>query len=633
MSDFEAIVIGGGHAGLEAALALARLGTKTVLITQNPDTIAKMSCNPAIGGLSKGNLVREIDALGGQMGILADATSIQVRMLNQSRGAAVQAPRAQSDKALYSSLARQALEAQPNLSILMDTVSDIIVSNDEKPRIEGVHTERGNTISARVVVLTTGTFMEGKLFIGEWTCSGGRLGESAAVGLGTALRARGFPVGRMKTGTPARIKRSSIDFSHLEAQRSDTRKIFFSFLEREYSRPDVPCYIVYTTSATHDAIRAGLSRSPLFSGAIVGKGPRYCPSIEDKVVRFPDRERHQIFIEPEGLSTDEVYLNGLSSSLPEDVQARFYRTLPGFEHAVIVRPAYAVEYDYIEPHALYGSLESKLVAGLFIAGQTNGTSGYEEAAAQGLMAGINARRSLDHEPPLILGRNEAYIGVLIDDLVTLSPKEPYRMFTSRAEFRLALRHDTADLRLTPYAMEIGLADEQRRECFEKRLRSIDEVKNLLVSRRIVHEDCTILPDLEGNIGQTFAEALRNPKIGALLDDEKALLRDISQLLPEIAGFQPSSVVTALLNERYRGYLEKEERLAKRLSKSDMLHIPTDFDFEEVIGLSKESLEKLIAVRPLTLGQASRISGVRQSDVALLYIALAKRSRSDKMGRD
>ena len=628
MGDFEAIVIGGGHAGIEAALALARMGTRTVLVTQNPDTIGKMSCNPAIGGLAKGNLVREIDALGGQMGILADQTAIQMRMLNQSRGQAVQAPRAQSDKALYSALARKALENQPRLSIFMDTVVDILTDSTGK-KIEGVLTERGRKIGAKTVVLTTGTFMEARLFIGEWTGPGGRLGEPSAVGLGDALRARGFPVGRMKTGTPARIKASSIDMSRLEAQYGEGKPLYFSFLEKDCGRPDLPCHIVWTGAATHDIIRGGLDRSPLYSGAIVGKGPRYCPSIEDKVVRFPDRERHQVFVEPEGEYTDEVYLNGLSSSLPEDVQAAFYRSLPGFEKAEIVRPAYAVEYDYLAPSALYASLESRLVAGLFIAGQTNGTSGYEEAAAQGLMAGINARRYLDGADALILGRDQAYIGVLIDDIVTLSPKEPYRMFTSRAERRLALRQDSADLRLTPTAMEMGLVDEERREIFEKRRQGIDELSALLGGRKITPADARDNQDFLPHVGEPLSTALRDPRIGALADARSDNKSFLAPLIPESAAYPESWIQTATLDARYKGYLEKEERLAARVDRSDRLRIPQGFSYRNVLGLSSESIEKLEAVQPLTLGQASRVPGVRKSDSALLYVALLRGSAPDE----
>ena len=597
MRDYDAIVIGGGHAGIEAGLALARMGAETLLVTQSADTIGRMSCNPSIGGLAKGNLVREIDALGGEMGHLIDSTMIQMRMLNKRRGPAVQAPRAQADKFSYSRLAKETLEGEPHLHIFMDTVVDIMT---EDGKASGVVTERGWRISAKAVVMTTGTFMDGRIFIGEYDEMCGRLGEKAAIGLGDSLRSKGFHVGRMKTGTPARVRKSSLDFSRMEVQPGDVPMLPFSFEHDEINRPDIPCYITYTNESTHQIIRDNIHRSPLYGGKIVGKGPRYCPSIEDKVVRFPDRDRHQIFVEPEGEGTEEMYLNGLSSSLPEEVQHDFIHTLPGLEYAEIIRPGYAVEYDYLDPLDLYPSLESKIIPGLFIAGQTNGTSGYEEAAAQGLVAGINAALYLRKEKPLILKRTDSYIGVLIDDLVTKGTKEPYRMFTSRAEHRLSLRHDTADQRLTPVAASIGLASKGRMEGFERKMEMISDAVSVLKS---------IKAD-----GKSLYEKLREP-------DTDVLEMDV----PELSRFPKSLLQTIELDVRYEGYLKRQEREVEKAKKQENMVIPPDFDYDIVDGISSESKEKLKAVRPLSIGQASRISGVRVSDIAVLAVAVRSRS--------
>lgn len=595
MRDYDIIVIGGGHAGIEASSAAAREGFSTLLVTQSLDAIGRLSCNPAVGGLAKGNLVREIDALGGVMGHLIDSSMIQYRILNRRRGPAVQAPRAQADKFTYSRNAKELLEHTQNLSLFMDTVTDLIVENGA---VAGVVTQRGWKISARAVVLTTGTFMDGRIFIGEYEESCGRLGESAAIGLGSSLRRLGFDVGRLKTGTPARVRRSSLDFDELEVQPGDEEVLPFSFDYDTVDRPRLDCYVTWTNEETHRIIRENMHRSPLYGGRIVGKGPRYCPSIEDKVMRFPDRDRHQIFVEPEGVNSEEMYLNGLSSSLPEDVQHAFIRTLPGLRHCEIMRPAYAVEYDYLNPMDLYPSLESKILSSLFVAGQTNGTSGYEEAACQGLVAGINAALKLRGEEPLILKRTEAYIGVLIDDLVTKGTKEPYRMFTSRAEYRLSLRHDNADIRLTRIGYEKHCASEEKLARLEKKIEDMSSLHSTLMEYR--------------ERGKNGLELIREPEV---------TISSLSQKLPAVLSYAPSIRSEVELDVKYEGYLRRQEAEAQMFSRKENMMIPPDFDYDALKGLSAESREKLKQIRPASVGQAQRISGLRVSDIALLMMGL------------
>ena len=597
--DYDAIVVGGGHAGIEACLALARIGFKTLMITQNLDSIGRLSCNPAIGGLSKGNLVREVDALGGEMAHLIDHSMIQYRILNRRRGPAVQAPRAQADKFTYARLAKETLEGQANLSLFMDTVVDLILDKEGK-KLVGVKTERGHQISCKVMVLTTGTFMDGRIFIGEYDAPNGRLDEPAAIGLGSALRKKGFPVGRLKTGTPARVRKSSLDFDKMELQDGDPILMPFSFDYDTIERPMLPCHITWTNERTHDIIRANIHRSPLYGGKIVGKGPRYCPSIEDKVVRFPDRERHQIFVEPEGIGTEEMYLNGISSSLPEDVQWDYIHSIQGLEHAEIMRPAYAVEYDYLDPQNLFASLESKHVANLFIAGQTNGTSGYEEAACQGIMAGINAAQKLKGEHPLILSRNEAYTGVLIDDLVTMGTKEPYRMFTSRAEYRLNLRHDSCDQRLTEKGFAIGLQKQENLDRLASKLEKMEAVKDLLSKQKYAQKTALV--------------ALKMPEV---------TMDALRETIVELNDFEEPIRYQVELDVKYEGYINRQERQVNRFEKLESLLIPENLDYDKLDGLSAESREKFKKVEPRSVGQATRISGVRTSDIAILIMHVDK----------
>jgi tRNA uridine 5-carboxymethylaminomethyl modification enzyme len=609
-TDVDAVVIGGGHAGIEASLALARLGFSTILVTQNLDTIGRMSCNPAIGGIAKGNLVREIDALGGQMAKLIDASMIQFRMLNASRGPAVRAPRAQADKALYAALARRTLESQSGLSLFQDTVVDLLL--DEGGRVRGVLTERGNRVMARAVVLTTGTFMGGRLFIGEWSAPGGRLGEPAAEGLGANLRRKGFTVGRLKTGTPARGLGRSLDPGRMDLQQPDPVMLPFSFSNARIDRPSIPCWVTYTNEKTHAIIRDNIHRSPLYGGKIVGRGPRYCPSIEDKVVRFPERVRHQVFVEPEGQGTDEVYLNGVSTSLPEDVQHDFLHTLRGLENLQIIRPGYAVEYDYLDPTQLLPSLMSRSIEGLFVAGQTNGTSGYEEAASQGLVAGINAALHLQSREPLLLSRAEAYIGVMVDDLVTQGIEEPYRLFTSRAEYRLSLRHDTADIRLLMHGRAVGLQDSEAEERLQEKLRGVEEVRELLRTRAVSAADAEAIASLASHRGRKFEQALRDPKV---------TLADLAAREPSFGAFAGEWLSLVETEVKYEGYIRRQDDLVGRFRTLEEKRIPAGFDWDGAAGFSTEAREKLRRIRPGSVGQASRIPGVRPPDIAIILVHL------------
>ncbi len=619
--DYDVIVVGAGHAGCEAAAAAANLGSKVLLVTMNMQNIAQMSCNPAMGGIAKGQIVREIDAIGGYSGIVTDLSTIQFRMLNRSKGPAMWSPRAQSDRMLFAAKWREMLEQTPNVDFYQDMVQSIIIKNG---KAAGVVTGMGNEIFAKAVVVTSGTFLNGVIHIGEKRFGGGRVAEKAATGITEQLVELGFESDRLKTGTPPRVDGRSLDYSKMEEQKGDEEIVGFSYLPIERVKPENQrsCFITYTNTTVHDILKTGFDRSPMYQGRIEGVGPRYCPSIEDKINRFADRDRHQIFVEPEGWNTVEIYVNGFSTSLPEEVQHEALMMIPGFENCRIFRPGYAIEYDYFPPTQLQYSLETKMLPNLFFAGQINGTTGYEEAACQGLMAGINAHQKTRELEPFILKRSEAYIGVLIDDLISKGTDEPYRMFTSRAEFRTLLRQDNADIRLTELSHRLGLASDERLNLVNKKIETVQEINNVLNNFNIDAD--SINPFLESIGSSVIVEKQRASKI---ILRPNVSLKEMIEVVPNLkdafGNANADSLEQAEIQIKYARYIEKELELVTKMSHMEDLLIPDSFDYDKVSAVSKEALQKFKKIRPRTLGQASRISGVNPSDVQILMVYMGR----------